>query len=324
MLIFTNLNAYCKVQLTIHTSTRISCNFTCIYNNITAYVLRFSNRIYIFATMDITTSSLLLFSPTGTSKKVATAVADGYGAKFHVIDATYGVPTLHTFAANELVFVAVPVYGGKVAPLALQRLEAMRGDNTPVVLIVVYGNRAYGESLTQLKSFVGERGFVTVAAAAFIGEHSYSTSATPIAVGRPDMTDLAEARTWGKAIRNKMDYIAAPSAIDLKRLVAPRTSFITMLRFGVFIWQQQRKKKPDVKPVPITDSDKCKKCGKCARLCPTGAIPHDDLLHTHPDKCIKCCACVKCCPTHARTFTTPFAPMLSTLFNKRRHPVTIL
>lgn len=274
--------------------------------------------------MDITTSSILLFSPTGTSKKIAMTVAESYGVSTRIIDATYRQPASLTFAGNELLFVAVPVYGGKVAPLALQRIEAMRGNNTPIVLIVLYGNRAYGESLHQLHHFVSERGFITVAAAAFIGEHSYSTASTPIAAGRPDMTDLAEARTWGKAIRNKMDYIATPTVIDLKRLVPPRTSFITLLRFGVFIWQQRHKKQPDVKPVPITDSDKCKKCGKCARLCPTGAIPHDDLLHTQPDKCIKCCACVKCCPTHARTFNTPYAPMLSSLFSKRRYPVTIL
>lgn len=274
--------------------------------------------------MDIKTTSILLFSPTGTSKKVALAVADGYGAEAHITDATYRQPASLTFAHDELVIVAVPVYGGKVAPLALQRLEAMRGDNTPIVLIVVYGNRAYGESLTQLNAFVGERGFIAVAAAAFVGEHSYSTSATPIAVGRPDMTDLAEARTWGKAIKEKMDHIATPSAIDLTRLAAPRTSLITLLRFGLFIQQQRRKKPSGAKPVPVTDSDKCKKCGKCARLCPNGAIPHDNLLHTDPEKCIKCCACVKCCPTHARTFTTPYAPMLSRLFGKRRQPVTIL
>ncbi len=273
--------------------------------------------------MDITSTSIILFSPTGTSRKVSMAVVDGMGEVARTIDATYTTPVELSFTSSDLVVIAVPVYGGKVAPLALSRLEALRGSNTPAVLIVVYGNRAYGESLTQLDAFVRDRGFVPVAVAAFVGEHSYSTSATPIAVGRPDMSDLAEARAWGKAIRSKLGYIASVSAIDLKRMEAPRTSLLSLIRFAFFIWRQRRKKQV-VKPVPVTDSEKCKKCGKCARICPNAAIPADNLLHTMPDRCIKCCACVKCCPTHARTFTTPYAPVLSSLFAKRKPNVTIL
>lgn len=264
-----------------------------------------------------------MFSPTGTSRKVATAVAEGCRCASHVVDATYGTPTGLTFGRESLVFMAVPVYGGKVAPTALQRCEQMTGDGTPIVLMVVYGNRAYEGALEQLAQFVSERGFVPVAAGAFVGEHSYSTSATPIAVGRPDAQDLTDARTWGKAIREKIDGLSKVEAVDVSHLKHPDNSPISMLRFMQFV-MQQRVAKDGVKPLPVTDAELCRRCGKCVRLCPTGAIDVHDCLHTDAERCIKCCACVKGCPVKARTFTTPYAPILSECFDKRKSPVTLL
>lgn len=264
-----------------------------------------------------------MFSPTGTSRKVAMAVADGYRTAPRVVDATYRVPDAMTFDSESLVFMAVPVYGGKVAPLALQRFEQMKGDNTPIVLMVVYGNRAYEGALAQLAEYVVARGFVPVAAGAFVGEHSYSTAATPIAVGRPDAEDLTVARAWGKAVADKVAYIASPMAVDVTRLRHPGNSPFAMLRFILFVMQQRRKKGVP-KLVPVVDAEKCRLCGKCARLCPTGAIDAHDCLHTDAERCIKCCACVKSCPARARSLATPYAPVLSQCFGRRKPPVTLL
>ncbi len=273
--------------------------------------------------MNIKSSAIVLFSPTGTSSKVVGAVCDGCRCAARVIDATYTTPDSLEFASDALVFVAVPVYGGKVAPLALQRMEAMRGDKTPVVLIVVYGNRAYEGALSQLDEFVTQRGFVTVGAAAFVGEHSYSSKEYPIAVGRPDMTDLADARNFGKELATKLAAITVPRMVDVTRLVPPRDSLWSKLRFIFFILRQRNKKKPATKPAPVVDMEACKGCGKCARLCPNGAISPDG-KHTDAERCIKCCACVKCCPARARHFATPYAPILSQCFAARKSPVTIL
>ena len=273
--------------------------------------------------MNITSVTTVLFSPTGTSCKVAMAVADGCQYESHVVDATLTTPSNLLFNTNTLVIVAVPVYGGKVAPLALQRLETMQGNNTPIVLIVVYGNRAYEEAAIQLDEFVRNRGFVPVAAGAFVGEHSYSTAQYPIAVGRPDATDLNDARTWGKAIAKKLATMTTLQAVDVTRLKAPRSSLLSILRFVLFV-MKQRRNKSGVKPHVVVDEEKCKLCGKCAKLCPTGAIAPDDCLHTDTSRCIKCCACVKSCPKRARTLDTPYAPVLSQCFKRRKNPTTIL
>lgn len=116
-----------------------------------------------FADMKIKSSVIVFFSPTGTSRKVAVAVSEGCGYPSRVVDVTYQASDDVLFAPDELVFVAVPVYGGKVAPLALQRMAEMRGNSTPAVPIVVYGNRAYEGALSQLADFFARRGFLTSA-----------------------------------------------------------------------------------------------------------------------------------------------------------------
>ena len=56
-----------------------------------------------------------------------------------------------------------------------------------------------------------------------------------------------------------------------------------------------------MKAKPVTDPDKCVKCGLCARLCPMGSIDPNDVSNV-AGKCIKCCACVKKCPKGAKYF----------------------
>ena len=142
-------------------------------------------------------SWICYFSPTGTSRRVAEAVGRGLNcAQTVVCDATHDAVCVAAERGDDAVF-AVPVYGGHAAPLALRRLDAVRGDGTPAVVVVLYGNRAYEHAACELADFVAARGFVPVAAAAFVGEHSYSTARWPIAAGRPDGDDCAEAEAFG-------------------------------------------------------------------------------------------------------------------------------
>ena len=161
--------------------------------------------------MNPTAVYTVVFSPTGTSRKIAAAVAQGVArhggscnaaantaagadagtnavagsaAKaFTTIDLTHAAGKSVTLPADAAAVFAVPVYGGRVAPAALERLREIRGEGTPAVVLAVYGNRAFGTAVAQLAAFVAERGFVPVAAGAFVGEHSYSTPGTPIAEG---------------------------------------------------------------------------------------------------------------------------------------------
>lgn len=126
------------------------------------------------------------------------------------IDLTHPAGNPAPLPAGTVAVFAVPVYGGHVAPTALERLRDIRGEGTPAVVLAVYGNRAFGTAVTELAAFVAQRGFIPVAAGAFVGEHSYSTPATPIAQGRPDAQDMAAAAAFGAQVREKLTRTEMP------------------------------------------------------------------------------------------------------------------
>lgn len=229
-----------------------------------------------------------------------------------------------TLPADAAAVFAVPVYGGRVAPAALERLREIRGEGTPAVVLAVYGNRAFGTAVAQLAAFVAERGFVPVAAGAFVGEHSYSTPGTPIAEGRPDAQDLAEAAAFGARIGQKLAH-GETGPIDAAKLREPHTPLLSKLRFIRFVLgYRRRQKRNPIALLPAGDAARCTQCGRCVALCPTQAIARGDELHTDPARCIRCCACVKGCAFGARTFETPFAAVLSRNFARRKPPVTLM
>lgn len=359
--------------------------------------------------MKTTSIYTLFFSPTGTSRKIAAAVAQGMTgtkgratrasagdntapeppagqtpeagtaaaapepaagnrgetASVHgapavtAIDLTYPAGQPAPLPAGAVAIFAVPVYGRHVAPAALERLREIRGEGTPAIVLAVYGNRSFGTAVAELASFVAERGFVPVAAGAFVGEHSYSTPETPIAQGRPDAQDLAAATAFGAQVREKlaktgsspgrnpetasdtaattrttqtdsMDAAKAPATgalvpIDPAKLREPRTPLLPKLRFIRFVLgYRRRQKRNPVVLLPEGDAARCTQCGRCVALCPTQAIARGDELHTDPARCIRCCACVKGCAFGARTFRTPFAAALARNFARRKPPVTLL
>lgn len=130
------------------------------------------------------------------------------------VDLTHPAGQPAPLPTDAVAVFAVPVYGGHVAPAALERLQGIRGAGTPAVVVAVYGNRAFGTSVRELAAFVSERGFIPVAAGAFVGEHSYSTPATPIAAGRPDAQDLAAAAAFGEQVRQKLEAIRPSGCSD--------------------------------------------------------------------------------------------------------------
>lgn len=268
----------------------------------------------------------VFFSPTRTSRKIARAVTQGLSAsgQVAVTDVTHKAAAETTFAADAAVVFVFPVYGGKVAPAALERMESLRGEGTPAIVVVVYGNRDIGQAAAQLAAFVAERGFVPIAAGAFVGEHSYSTDKYPIAALRPDPHDLAEATAFGAKVRQKLAD-GSLKTVDAARLRAPRTPLLPLLRFIAFVIRYRRgQKKHPVVLLPATDTALCTHCGRCAAVCPTTAIRRGEEERTDPARCIRCCACVKICPVAARSFDTPFAAALSRNFPHRKPAVTLL
>lgn len=93
---------------------------------------------------------VITFSPTGTSARVAKALVQGLSETgcpdIVTLDCTRAPLPAVTLGRTDLVIVAAPVYGGKMAPLAKKRMERLRGDSTPCVLLCLYGNRAFEQA----------------------------------------------------------------------------------------------------------------------------------------------------------------------------------
>ncbi|MBN1614680.1 MAG: 4Fe-4S binding protein [Deltaproteobacteria bacterium] len=264
--------------------------------------------------MNIRSLKLVYFSPTGTSRKIVEGIGRGIGAARTVrCDLTLpGGGAGHPAKMQEdLIVIGAPVYAGRIPGVAADRLLRLRGANKPAVVIVVYGNRAYEDALLELNGLARERGFMPVAAGAFIGEHSYSDAEKPIAVGRPDGEDLLAAENFGKTIRQRLDAIDRID--DLPALQVPGN-----------IPLNDRMVLPAAPPV--TREDLCTKCGNCVFLCPTAAIVLSERLTTDAQACIHCCACVKGCPEMARIMEDvsirKIAQWLSTKFQQRKEPET--
>ena len=294
-----------------------------------------------------TAITVICFSPTHTSRKIAEAVAAGMDGIYCGSGEGTGVAascpgTVKTIdltldrseepvilAQGEAVVIGAPVYAGRVAPEAVKRLKRIQvaaGASVPAVVTVTYGNRDYEDALVELYDLTLSLGLIPFAAGAFIGEHSYSTPEMPVAEGRPDSMDLADARIFGGQCARKLDSSGAFAPFHIKgnrpykepSRPASDTSRTAQSSSG-----------SPVKPapsVPLT-TDGCPLCGECVRVCPTGAVSIDmnaRKVLTDPALCIRCCACVKACPAGMRTYSTPFAAFLHEHCSTRREPETFL
>lgn len=230
---------------------------------------------------------LIYFSPTGSSRKTAEQIASAVGLPVASrLDLTFQSAPSRLFSADELVIFGIPVYAGRIPELFLKRIQSVRGSNTPAVITVLYGNRDFEDALLELKDTVSAMGFLPIAAAAFIGEHSFSTPLQPIAAGRPDQADLEQISGFGKG-------------------VAARIAAGVMCVPEVPGNKPYKERPPNGGFAPETDQAGCTLCSSCARVCPASVITVTDRVETEVSCCILCCACLRVCPARVRTLNHP-------------------
>ena len=262
--------------------------------------------------MNTQSQKLVCFSPTGTTNAIIQKIADGIKtSNKEFIDITKSEARKQWLQTteNELLIIGVPVYMGRVPALITDWLSAINATNTPVVCVVVYGNRAYEDALLELKNILTSCGCKLIAGAAFIGEHSFSTDETPTAKDRPDTSDLRNAEEFGIKIKEKLNNILSTEQIfdlDLPGCYP--------YRWNGKLW--------DVDFIAV--SDECTRCGVCAEGCPVGAINFENSSVIDTEKCITCCACIKNCPQNARTIkpgpVKDAAIRLNKLYKERKEP----
>ena len=277
--------------------------------------------------MDIRSISCVYFSPTGSTKKLAESIARGMNAEsVESIDLTLrsqrGEHSL-TFH-KEIVILGTPVYYGRVPEEAASRFSTLSGQQTPVVLLVTYGNRAFDDALVELRDIAASRNFIPVAAGAFPAEHSYSSLKFPVAHGRPDDSDLKKALEFGAAVGRKVLELESAEAVGA--LTVP--GHVPYMEPRNLILIKNIRATTPLSFTPETDTAECTSCGLCAQVCPTGALCADDVTKTDKLRCIICFACVKKCPAGARQMKVPQFETkiqeLSKLCQERKEPSVYL
>ena len=222
------------------------------------------------------------FSPTGTSRKVAGQIAQAFGGVTAEVDLCRQQPQKMEFGQADDCIFSVPCYGGRIPQAAAKRLSGIRGAQTPAVVCVTFGNRAFEDALLELADCVQASGFQVAAACAVSAEHNIMHI---FGQGRPDALDRQEIQRFAAA--------AAKKVADGKtgRPVLPGN-------------RPYKDRHAAAAPI-LVDEAACTQCGQCALQCPVNAISADG-WQADRAVCINCMRCIQICPQKSRRLPEEF------------------
>lgn len=246
----------------------------------------------------------MFFSPTGTTKKLVESLALSIfenskrytndivlleNIDFTLIQSRKINEDYICLSEDNILILGIPVYAGRVPNILLNFLDMIKGNNTPCIAIVMYGNRNYDDALIEIKTILSENGFNVIGGGAFIGEHSFSYS---LAKGRPDSEDLALANQFGISISEKIFAKKDLTPINVPGNFPLRNYYKPINHQGIAV---------DIRKVKPKTNSSCNSCKTCVSICPMGSIDFEDVSLLN-GICIKCGACIKGCPLNAKYF----------------------
>lgn len=236
----------------------------------------------------------IVFSPTGGTKKVADYLTGALEGDITTVDLTDSKQDFHdiSLTKEDVAVISVPSYGGRVPAVAVERLVMVHGNGARAVLVCVYGNRAYEDTLVELEDAAKRAGFQVIAAVSAIAEHSI---ARQFAAGRPDALDAAQLSDFVKQIQRKL------SAADSSEPAIPGN--------------RPYKKAGGAGMVPKPTKE-CTNCGICAEKCPVQAIDRENPKKVDEKTCISCMRCIAICPQGARKLNPVMLSAASLMLKK--------
>ena len=250
----------------------------------------------------------IYFSPTGTTKTIVNEITRYFSRKKETYDLLNSPPEEElSFGSEDFAVVGMPVYAGRIPSVCAKMLSEIKGNNTPAIAAVIYGNRDYDDALLELKTILEENGFIVISAGAFVAQHSIFPGAGYL---RPDVKDKQVVRKFAKNSSEKFQSITDINEINFEVK-------------GNFPY-----KEPGSIPLSPTVDKTCRKCGVCAAICPVKAISAEQPGKINKNICIKCTACFTACPTGSRSFYGVRYALASKIFEKkfsvRREPEVFL
>ena len=242
----------------------------------------------------------VFFSPTGNTKQVVEQFAAKLAQKLNVPveKDDFTLPVAHTetrvYSSDDLVIFGVPTYAGRIPNKVLPFVqELFKGNQTPVIAIVTFGNRSFDNSLIELDGELKKNNFSIVGAGAVVCKHAFAE----VGIGRPNAADNEQLSAFADEVFEKLQQSGGSlSNTAIKRNEALTAYYVPLGTDG--------KPVNFLKAKPVTDKAKCDNCGVCAAVCPMGSIDKNDVSLV-PGICIKCQACIVHCHTKAKSFDDP-------------------
>ena len=217
----------------------------------------------------------ITFSPTGMSRGTAEEILKGYGDEPVWIDLCEEPTKTIEIEGDSICIFSVPCYGGRIPRTAAERLLKIRGNQTPAIVCVTFGNRAFEDALLELADIVQMQGFSVFAGCGAATEHNIMGT---FGAGRPDGAD-----------RKAMHHFSCGCIEKFQEGSMTRPDFPGERPYK--IWKGMS--------LPIrVDESLCRHCGVCAAKCPVHAISEENT--TDENLCIHCMRCVKICPEKGR------------------------
>ncbi len=218
----------------------------------------------------------IYFSPTNTTATITKTVANAIDHAYQTLDLTMPLSSSLSFEPDDDIIWGIPVYGGRVPALATKRFTQLHGLHTKAIIIAVYGNRAYEDTLVEMQDLCNAQNFQVIGAISAIAKHSIVPS---IAADRPDQDDINTLKTMASQLKLKL----------------------TQQQTNTLVLPGNRPYKTYApKPIHLIIDDNCDHCMTCQKLCPAQTIDIHDPTLVDPSCCISCMRCVDICPQQAR------------------------
>lgn len=210
---------------------------------------------------------LIYFSPGGTTKTTVNAIPNVEIIEYDMLKAENRNKKL-CFSKSDTVILGI-MTATKLFGLPQEISNCLKGDQTPLIGVVLLGNGYFANSLKLMQKEVGKRGFKMATGGAFIGQHTYSDK---IAHGRPDAKDVTIQRGFGENIYKKFTLnrdsnLSTPLTTDWPSEGVASTAKCALVMglpgSGCSL------------PASWCDKeilDTCVQCRSCEQICPTKAI----------------------------------------------------